>query len=111
MSRINGKKTHTTTLKGFLVQPAWCRRAGLSCVSHDPFRARQVVYREGIVVRSSAKIEDGRIIRIAPFGSILHATGKVQKKKEREGGEGEGLRFAFCDLEEFGGVSILAEVN
>ncbi|CAM9832149.1 unnamed protein product [Ectocarpus sp. 6 AP-2014] len=38
----------------------------------------KVVYREGIFVRSSPSIEDGRIVRIAPCGTVLKATGKTE---------------------------------
>lgn len=37
----------------------------------------QVVFRDGIFVRSSPSIEEGRVIRIAPFGTLLTATGRV----------------------------------
>ncbi|CAM9143995.1 unnamed protein product [Ectocarpus sp. 8 AP-2014] len=38
----------------------------------------QVIFRGGIFVRSSADIERGRIIRIAPFGTVLKATGRTE---------------------------------
>eukprot|EP00903_Cladosiphon_okamuranus_P020039 g18406.t1 len=37
----------------------------------------KVVYREGIFVRSTPSIDEGRIVRIAPFGTVLKATGKT----------------------------------
>ncbi|CAN0084424.1 unnamed protein product [Scytosiphon promiscuus] len=51
----------------------------------------KVVFREGIFVRSSPNIEDGRVVRIAPFGSVLKATGKTEifdavERIEIEGG-------------------------
>lgn len=39
--------------------------------------AFQVVFPDGIFVRSSSVIEDGRVIRIAPYGTVLNATGRV----------------------------------
>lgn len=42
------------------------------------FSPSQVVYREGIFVRSTPNIEAGRIVRIVPFGTVLKATGKVR---------------------------------
>lgn len=38
----------------------------------------RVVFREGIFVRSTASIEDGRIVKIAPYGTVLNATGKTE---------------------------------
>eukprot|EP00752_Nemacystus_decipiens_P010546 g9391.t1 len=51
----------------------------------------KVVHREGIFVRSSPSIDDGRIVRIAPFGTVLKATGKTEifdavERVEVEGG-------------------------
>ncbi len=37
----------------------------------------QVVYQEGIFVRSQPNIETSRIVGIAPLGAVLKATGKV----------------------------------
>eukprot|EP00903_Cladosiphon_okamuranus_P015506 g14316.t1 len=37
----------------------------------------KVVYEEGILVRSTSSIDEGRIVRIAPFGTVLKATGKT----------------------------------
>lgn len=37
----------------------------------------QVVYDDGIIVRSTANIESGAVVKIATPGSILKATGKV----------------------------------
>lgn len=38
----------------------------------------QVVFPDGIFVRSSATIKDDRVVRIAPCGTVLKATGKVR---------------------------------
>eukprot|EP00904_Undaria_pinnatifida_P001724 jgi/Undpi1/11552/HiC_scaffold_30.g13849.m1 len=38
----------------------------------------KVVFREGIFVRGSPSIEEGRIVRIAPFGTVLNATGRTE---------------------------------
>ena len=49
------------------------------------------MYREGIFVRSTSNIDEGRIVRIAPFGTILKATGKVRGKGARIYKEGVGI--------------------
>lgn len=37
----------------------------------------QVIYDDGIIVRSTASIDSGAVVKIATPGSILKATGKV----------------------------------
>eukprot|EP00904_Undaria_pinnatifida_P001723 jgi/Undpi1/11551/HiC_scaffold_30.g13848.m1 len=38
----------------------------------------RVIFEEGIFVRTGSRIEGGRIVRIAPCGTILRATGKTK---------------------------------
>lgn len=49
----------------------------------------QVVFEEGIFVRSNPDIYEGRIVRIAPFGTVLKATGMVRNT-------GNAVRCARC---------------
>lgn len=37
----------------------------------------QVVFTGGIYVRDSPSIDDGKLVRVEPFGAVLNATGKV----------------------------------
>ena len=37
----------------------------------------QVIYEDGVVIRSAAKIEEGDFVTLAPYASVLKATGKV----------------------------------
>ena len=51
----------------------------LSCAI-DSHSRTQVIYDDGIIVRSTASIESGAVVKIATPGSILKATGKVSGK-------------------------------
>lgn len=49
----------------------------LNFAPYPPIFLYQVVADDGTVVHSSSSVDEGRIVRIAPFGEILKATGKV----------------------------------
>lgn len=44
-----------------------------------------MIYDDGIIVRSTANIENGDVVKILPPGAIVRATGKVSPR-ERQGG-------------------------
>lgn len=62
----------------------------------------QVVYNDGIIVRSTAKIETGEVVKIVHPGDILKATGKV-----RGGGDFMGFFVVFVFLFYFSVFDVL----